>query len=159
MKTNGRYTYLSGGSSYKEVYSPDNPPPIITYWNNVRFNNVNSANTMSATIMFPSSRPINAGTALQVLTLLKSKISSSNERVWFPFFTNGYDGSSANKSKWFRGYIGISSSDASWSSTQLSGAIADTQNGTLSNYDGTYAGSRLNSLNDTLVAVSTSILM
>lgn len=149
MKTNGRYKYLSG-VGYKEVYSPDNPAPIIMSWNNVHFNNTNSANTMSATIMFPSSTPFNASslTALQLLNLLKSKISSSNGRVWFPFFTNGYDGSSAVKSKWFRGYIGISSSDASWSSTQLSGVITNTQNGTLSNYDGTYANSGLNSLND-----------
>lgn len=159
MKTNGRYTYLSGGG-YKEVYSPDNPAPTIMYWNNVHFNNTNATNTMSATIMFPSSKPINTGslTALQLLNWLKSKINSSNGRVWFPFFTNGYDGSSAAKSKWFRGYIGISSSDASWSSTQLSGVITATANGTLSNYDGTYANSGLNSLND-VTGYLISILM
>ena len=36
MKTNGRYTYLSGGEEgYKEVYSPDNPPVMYehqVYW-------------------------------------------------------------------------------------------------------------------------------
>lgn len=35
MKTNGRYTYLSGGSGYNEVYSPDNPPVMYEhqlYW-------------------------------------------------------------------------------------------------------------------------------
>ena len=35
MKTNGRYTYLSGGRGYKEVYSPDNPPVMYEhqlYW-------------------------------------------------------------------------------------------------------------------------------
>lgn len=34
MKTNGRYTYLSG-EAYKEVYSPDNPPALYEhqiYW-------------------------------------------------------------------------------------------------------------------------------
>lgn len=159
MKTNGRYTYLSG-EGYKEVYSPDNPAPTMIYWNNVCFNSVGGSNTMSAAILFPSTEPINAGgwTPMQVLTWLKSKIDSSNDRVWFPFFTNGYDGMSAAKSKWFRGYIGISSSDASWSSTQLSGAITDTQNGTLSNYDGTYANSGLSDLNN-VRNYSTSILM
>lgn len=32
MKTNGRYTYLSGGGrDYKEVYSPDNPPVMYEH--------------------------------------------------------------------------------------------------------------------------------
>lgn len=32
MKTNGRYTYLSGGGKdYKEVYSPDNPPVMYEH--------------------------------------------------------------------------------------------------------------------------------
>lgn len=31
MKTNGRYTYLSGGRGYKEVYSPDNPPVMYEH--------------------------------------------------------------------------------------------------------------------------------
>lgn len=30
MKTNGRYTYLSG-EGYKEVYSPDNPPALYEH--------------------------------------------------------------------------------------------------------------------------------
>lgn len=54
MKTNGRYTYLSG-EVYKEVYSPDNPP--VMYEHQVSWSWKEGNSQCSCTIRLLSDRP------------------------------------------------------------------------------------------------------
>lgn len=56
MKTNGRYTYLSGGGEgYKEVYSPDNPP--VMYEHQLYWSWMEGNAQCSCTIRLLSDRP------------------------------------------------------------------------------------------------------
>ena len=54
MKTNGRYTYLSG-EGYKEVYSPDNPP--VLYEHQLQWSWIEGNSQCSCTIRLLSDRP------------------------------------------------------------------------------------------------------
>lgn len=82
MKTNGRYTYLSG-EGYKEVFSPDNPPAM--YEHQIEWSWMEGDALCSCTIRLLSDRPTeynNLGDVVDDLCRIVSA-SSSYSPIYF----------------------------------------------------------------------------
>lgn len=91
MKTNGRYTYLSG-ESYKEVYSPDNPP--VLYEHQVYWSWKEGNSNCSCTIRLLSDRPTKYDNLGKVVDDLCRIISAPNS--YSPIYFDLIDGSFRN---------------------------------------------------------------
>lgn len=92
MKTNGRYTYLSGGGSYKEVYSPDNPP--VMYEHQLYWVWMEGNAQCSCTIRLLSDRPTKYNNLGEVVDdLCRIVVASSN---YTPIYFDLIEGSFRN---------------------------------------------------------------
>lgn len=88
MKTNGRYTYLSGGD-YKEVYSPDNPP--VMYEHQLYWSWMEGNAQCPCTIRLLSDRPTKYNNLGEVVDdLCRIVVAPNYSSIYFDLITGSF---------------------------------------------------------------------
>lgn len=91
MKTNGRYTYLSGGG-YKEVYSPDNPP--VMYEHQLYWSWMESNVQCSCTIRLLSDRSTKYNNLGEVVDdLCRIVVANNYSSIYFDLISGSFSNS------------------------------------------------------------------